>query len=116
VFFGTRRAELVLAPMTYSLGVTAALVAWQLVGMTDLIVGVGTGTTARFPKPHGASMVAMTVLPLSLVPTFLVPLFMIFHVICIAQARSWKSVVENREQAAGSAGAVSGALTGYHGL
>jgi hypothetical protein len=31
----------------------------------------------------------MTVLPLSLVPTFLVPLFFIFHVISIAQARTW---------------------------
>jgi hypothetical protein len=36
-------------------------------------------------------MVAMTVLPLSLVPTFIVPLLLIFHVICIAQARAWKA-------------------------
>jgi len=28
-------------------------------------------------------------LPLSLIPTFLVPLFLIFHVMCIAQARRW---------------------------
>ncbi len=32
----------------------------------------------------------MTVLPLSLIPTFLVPLFLMFHVICIAEARTWK--------------------------
>jgi hypothetical protein len=31
----------------------------------------------------------MTVLPLSLIPTFAVPLLMIFHIICIAQARRW---------------------------
>jgi len=35
-------------------------------------------------------MVAMTVLPLSLIPRFLVPLFLIFHLICIVQARAWK--------------------------
>jgi hypothetical protein len=34
----------------------------------------------------------MTVLPLSLIPTFLVPMFLIFHVICIAQARAWEDV------------------------
>jgi hypothetical protein len=41
-------------------------------------------------------MVAMTVLPLSLVPTFLVPLFLILHVICIAQARAWKGVSQDK--------------------
>jgi len=44
-------------------------------------------------------MGAMTVLPLSLVPTFLVPLFLIFHVICIAQARAWKNASGNVAQA-----------------
>ena len=43
----------------------------------------------------------MTVLPLSLIPTFLVPLFAIFHIICIAQARSWKSARERGEQIPG---------------
>jgi hypothetical protein len=98
-----------------AIGVTAALVAWQLVerrqcsafiawpllGITDLVVAVSLETTAGPLQPHGASMVAMTVLPLSLVATFLVLLFFIFHVICIVQAKSWKSVVENRQQAAG---------------
>jgi hypothetical protein len=87
------------------IGITAAFVAWhlaqpqhrnsfitwQLLGITDLVVAVSTGTTARLIDPHGTSMLSMTVLPLSLVPTFLVPLFMIFHVICIAQARNWRS-------------------------
>jgi hypothetical protein len=40
----------------------------------------------------------MTVLPLSLVPTFLVPLFLIFHVICIAQARNWRAVEDSRQR------------------
>ena len=69
-----------------------SFVVWQLLGITDLVAAVGLGTTARVLSPHGPSMVAMTVLPLSLVPTFLVPLFLIFHVICIAQARGWKGV------------------------
>jgi hypothetical protein len=45
-------------------------------------------------------MAAMTVLPLSLIPTFLVPLFLIFHVICIAQARTWKPSSERSRQIA----------------
>src|SRR5208283_4758438 len=35
---------------------------------------------------------------LSLVPTFLVPLYMISHLICIAQARSWKAGSERPSQ------------------
>jgi hypothetical protein len=87
-----------------AIGATATLVAWQLasprhhnsfilwqaLGITDLVMAVSLGTTARLISPSGPSMVAMTVLPLSLVPTFLVPLFTIFHVICIAQAKAWK--------------------------
>jgi hypothetical protein len=63
-----------------------AFVFWQLLGMADLITAVGLGTTARLFSPEGTSMMAMTVLPLSLVPTFIVPLLFMFHIICIAQA------------------------------
>jgi hypothetical protein len=62
---------------------------WQALGILDLIVAVSLGTTARLLSPQGPSMAAMTGLPLSLIPTFLVPLFLIFHVICIAQAKGW---------------------------
>ena len=74
--------------------------------MADLVTAVSLGTTARLISPSGPSMVALTVLPcgpsmvaltvlpLSLVPTFLVPLFTIFYVICIAQARKWKSALD----------------------
>lgn len=86
------------------IGVTATLVAWklanplrrnsfilwQMLGMADLVIAVGLGTTAGVLSPDGPSMAAMTVLPLSLIPTFLVPLFFIIHVICIAQARAWQ--------------------------
>ena len=85
------------------IGVTAAFTAWKLIGhpsafilwnvlgIMDLVTAVSLGTTAGLLDPHGVSMVAMTVLPLSIIPTFLVPLFAIFHVICIAQARHWKT-------------------------
>jgi hypothetical protein len=75
-----------------------AFIAWQLLGILDLVTAVSMGTTAPRLDPHGIPMVAMTVLPLSLIPTFLVPLFLIFHIICIAQARSWKAGSENARQ------------------
>jgi hypothetical protein len=87
-----------------AIGATATLVAWrladpghrngfilwQLLGIADLVTAVSLGTTARLLDPTGPSMIAMTILPLSLVPTFLVPLFTMLHVICIAQARGWR--------------------------
>jgi len=97
-----------------AIGMTATLVAWklanpvrrnsfilwQLLGIADLVTAVSLGTTARLLSPDGPPMVAMTVLPLSLVPTFLVPLFLIFHVICIAQARGWNIASPVTDQAA----------------
>ena len=88
-----------------AIGATAAFVAWKLadaghrnlfilwqaLGIADLVTAVGLGTTAGLLSPHGVPMAAMTVLPLSLIPTFLVPLFLILHVVCIAQARTWKT-------------------------
>ena len=101
-----------------TIGVTATLVAWkladpshrnsfifwQVLGITDLVLAVSLGTTARLLDPQGPSMLPLTVLPLSLVPTFLVPLFMIFHVICIAQARAWKVAFGRSGQTQGPCG------------
>ncbi len=67
-----------------------AFVIWQVLGIADLVTAVTLGTTAFLLSPHDASMVPLTLLPLSIIPTFLVPLFFIFHVICIAQAKSWE--------------------------
>jgi hypothetical protein len=100
-----------------AIGVTASFVAWkladpdhrngfllwQMLGILDLVTAVGVGTTAGLLSPQGPSMAAMTVLPLSLIPTFLVPLFLMLHVICIAQARSWKVVSARTRQAASPA-------------
>ncbi len=98
------------------IGATAALVAWKLcnpahwgsfifwqaLGIFDLVTAVGLGTTAGLIQPHGVPMAAMTVLPLSLIPTFLVPLYLIFHVICIAQARGWKTVAGKQRVGSGA--------------
>ena len=62
---------------------------WQILGIADLVSAVTLGTTARLIDAGGPGMGPMTVLPLSLIPTFFVPLLLIFHVICIAQARRW---------------------------
>jgi hypothetical protein len=71
-----------------------SFVLWQLLGIADLVIAVSVGTTAGLIDPQGPTMAPMTVLPLSLIPTFLVPLFLILHVVCIAQARSWKVASE----------------------
>ena len=67
----------------------ASFIAWQLLGILDLVGAVGLGTTAGLLDPAGPPMVTMTVLPLSLIPTFAVPLLLILHLISIAQAKSW---------------------------
>jgi hypothetical protein len=77
-----------------------SFVLWQLLGIADLVMAVSLGTTARLFSPHGTSMAAMTVLPLSLVPTFIVPLLLIFHVICILQAKAWKNASDPSRQTA----------------
>jgi hypothetical protein len=102
------------------IGATAAFVAWKLygpshkgsfifwqaLGILDLVTAVGLGTTAGLIQPHSVPMAPMTQLPLSLIPSFLVPLYLIFHVICIAQARTWRSLSSERhfEVAARAAG------------
>jgi len=73
----------------------SSFVLWQLLGIADLVIAVSLGTTAGLISPQDPSMAPMTTLPLSLIPTFLVPLFVILHVICIAQARTWKTVSES---------------------
>jgi hypothetical protein len=66
-------------------------IVWQELGILDLVVAVSLGTTAVWLSPHRASMVAMTVVPLSLIPTFLVP-FLIFR------ARAWKAASGHAHQ------------------
>jgi hypothetical protein len=80
-------------------GHRTGFIAWNALGMLDLITAVTLGTTSGLIHPQGLAADAMTVLPLSIVPTFLVPLFFIFHIIVIAQARRWPATadVQNRQ-------------------
>jgi xanthosine utilization system XapX-like protein len=75
---------------------------WQVLGILDLVTAVSVGTTAGLLDPHGPSMLPMTMLPLSLIPTFFVPLFLMLHLICIAQARTWKDAAAARRPVAGA--------------
>lgn len=67
----------------------SGFITWQLLGVADLVIAVATGTLAGLIHPHGIQTGPMTMLPMSVIPTFEVPLFLIFHIICIAQARRW---------------------------
>jgi hypothetical protein len=66
-----------------------AFILWQVLGISDLVAAVILGTTAALINPHAIPTSAMTELPMSVIPTFVVPLLLIFHLICIAQARHW---------------------------
>lgn len=66
---------------------------WQALGMIDLVMAVGLGTTAGILDPHGIPTSPMTVLPLSMIPVFAVPLLLILHIVCVAQARRWPAQV-----------------------
>jgi len=67
---------------------------WQVLGILDLVVAVGTGAGTRaFPQlgggpVNGELMIVMSQLPLSLIPTFAVPLFIILHLASLAQVRA----------------------------
>ena len=74
-----------------------SFILWQLLGITDLVLAVGLGTTAQLLQPEGPTMRLLTVLPLSLIPTFLVPLFLMFHFVSVAQARRWSAFGRSRE-------------------
>jgi len=74
----------------------SAFIAWNVLGMLDLVTAVALGATSRLINAGGLAADAMTVLPLSIVPTFLVPLFFIMHIIVIAQARRWPEVEGSR--------------------
>jgi len=69
----------------------SSFIFWQALGILDLLMAVGLGAAASLIDLRGIPTSPMTVLPLSLIPTFVVPLLLIFHLICIAQARRWPS-------------------------
>jgi hypothetical protein len=84
-----------------------AFIAWQVLGVIDLVLAVTLGTTAPLIQPQGIPITLMTVLPLSLIPTFFVPLYLILHSICIAQARKWQAEPVRNDQRLGPVRRVS---------
>ena len=65
-------------------------IAWNVVGILDLIVAVGMGALGSLlnSNPSGLSPTTiMSQMPLVLIPTFFVPLFVMLHVIALLQAR-----------------------------
>jgi hypothetical protein len=91
-------------------GHRSSFILWNVLGIADLAIAVGLGTTAGLISPHSVPMAVATVLPLSLIPTFFVPLFVILHVICIAQAKSWKAASGNTQTSRPVQGVASSAL------
>jgi hypothetical protein len=64
-------------------------VIWNVLGILDLVVAVGTGTAIAWfgLGADAASMNAMPQLPLVLVPAFLVPIFVMLHITALIQAK-----------------------------
>jgi hypothetical protein len=72
---------------------SGAFVAWQVLGIADLVIAVSTAVLSSSSRlgilAHGGVTTRiMGLLPMSLIPTFAVPLMVILHLICIAQVRA----------------------------
>jgi hypothetical protein len=65
-----------------------AFVVWNVLGVLDLVVALGTGALGVVLATAGeASTGPMAQLPLVLVPAYLVPIFMMLHATALIQAR-----------------------------
>jgi hypothetical protein len=78
-------------------GSRALATAFNIAGIGDLVIAVGTGFLSA-PSPFrllfsSPSTELMTVLPMVLVPTFLVPIFVLLHVV------SLRKLMEERSRA-----------------
>ena len=65
-------------------------VAWNLLGVLDLVVAVGTGALGSALATGIAGEVTtgpMARLPLVLIPAFFVPIFVMLHIVALMQAR-----------------------------
>jgi hypothetical protein len=72
------------------LAASPLFVAWNLFGIADLVVAVGSGGLNSLLATGAAGEIStapMAKLPLLLIPAFLVPLFIMLHLAALAQAR-----------------------------
>lgn len=73
-----------------SFGGSKTFMAWNIFGILDLVVAVGSGAFGPLfidGDVLGRATAPMSYLPLVLVPAFFVPLFIILHLIALSQAR-----------------------------
>ena len=90
VAIGATAPVLALAVARNAQIVTSRLfVVWNLLGILDLVVAVGTGTLVSWfgIGADNASIGPMAQLPLLLIPAFLVPSFAMLHIAALVQAR-----------------------------
>ena len=64
-----------------------AFVRWNWLGILDLVVALGLGSTLAMIMPGTISTAPMATLPLLLVPVFLVPIFLMLHAAALMQSR-----------------------------
>jgi hypothetical protein len=93
VFVGLTAPFVALALARRARGSSALAVAWNVFGLTDLLVavGMGSGVLAMLLIPgagHVPPAAAMGALPMILVPTFAVPASLLIHVLALARLRS----------------------------
>jgi hypothetical protein len=65
-------------------------VVWNLLGLLDLVVAVGTGTLSSVlatGAPGEITTAPMALLPLVLIPAYFVPIFVMLHLAALMQAR-----------------------------
>jgi hypothetical protein len=70
---------------------TRTFVAWNVLGILDLVVAVSMGALGSLLLGNPAGPFPPTILsqmPLVLIPTFFVPVFVILHLVALMQARS----------------------------
>jgi len=69
---------------------SAAFIRWNVLGILDLVVALGIGTTSAALSTGATGEIStapMATLPLLLIPAFLVPLFLMLHTAALLQSR-----------------------------
>ncbi|HEX5437216.1 MAG TPA: hypothetical protein VFW98_08650 [Gemmatimonadaceae bacterium] len=96
-------APLLMLALIRNPGVVASktFVAWNVFGILDLVVALGSGAlgaalTASAASGVVATMTPMAHLPLVLIPTFLVPVFVMLHVAALLQSRQARALARAR--------------------
>ncbi len=82
-------------------------VAWNMLGILDLVVALGTGgLLSALAAPGEVATRPMAMMPLILIPAYLVPFFVMLHLTALFQARRQASTQRARGPAAPSSTAV----------